>query len=189
MKKVRFVTGSCVLAVAFVALMAVAVPPRAVAQDSISKQLINDPNDSWQVYGTPSVKRVKDKSVQGGAALRVTIAAAGAAPWDAAAQVPIKGKISKGDHILAAAWLKATTTSGAPAALGMRIQIDSPPYDALVDKPQTVQGGWQLYSMETIAPRDCDAGGCTLVVHLASAAQVVDLGPAFVLRMDAPAAK
>ena len=167
-------------------LLAFAVAPFAFGQGDIAKQLINDPNTGWTVYGTQTSKKVKDKSVQGGGAVRVRVNAAGGNPWDAAAQVPITGKIAKGDHILAAAWLKATTASGAPADLNMRIQADTAPYDGLVEKHQSVQGDWQLYSLETVATHDCAKNACTLVVHLASGRQVVDLGPAFVLNMSLP---
>ena len=65
----------------------------------------------------------------------------------------------------------------------MRIQINAAPYDALVDKHQSVKDGWKLYSLETVATQDYAKDTCTLVVHLASARQVVDLGPAFVLNL------
>lgn len=177
-KRNLLIGGGSLLAFVFLAF---AAAPFAFAQDDISKQLINDPNTGWTVYGPQTHKKVKDKNVQGGAAVEVSINAAGGQPWDVAAQVPITGNISKGDHIVAAAWLKATTASGAPADLTMRIQTNTAPYDAVAEKHQSVQGGWQLYSLETIASRDCAKDACVLVVHLASAKQVVDLGPAFVL--------
>jgi hypothetical protein len=160
-----------------------AVAPSAFAQDDIARQLINDPNTAWTVYGPQTNKKIRDRKVQGGRAIEVSVAAPGGNPWDTAAQVPITGRISKGDRILAAAWLKAATADGAPADLAMRIQVDSPPYDAVVEKRQSVGDGWQLHSIETVAARDYAEGTCTLVVHLGSARQVVDLGPAFVLDM------
>jgi hypothetical protein len=180
-KRNLLIGGGSLLAIVFLVF---AAAPFAFAKDDISRQLINDPNTSWTVYGPQTNKQVRDKNVQGGGAIEVTVDAVAGNPWDAAAQVPITRKISKGDRILAAAWLKAVTTSGAPADLNMRLQINTAPYDALVEKRQSVKDGWKLYSIETVATRDYAEGTCVLVVHLASAQQVVDLGPAFVLNMD-----
>jgi hypothetical protein len=172
------VRGGGVLALFFLAWAAM---PSAFAQDDITRQLINDPNTAWTVYGPQTSRKIKDRKVQGGRALEVSVAAPGGNPWDTAAQVPITGSISRGDRILAAAWLKAANADGAPAKLAMRIQIDSPPYDAVAENLQSVGDGWQLHSVETVATRDYAKGTCTLVVHLGSARQVVDLGPTFVL--------
>lgn len=181
MHKRSLLTGRRWQAVFF---LTVALAPFAFAQNDVSKQLLNDPNTAWTVYGPQSHKKVRDKSVQGGGAVEVSVAARGAHPWDTAAQVPISGKIAAGDHILAAAWLKATTASGAPADLNMRIQATTAPYDAVAEKQQDVGDGWKLYSLDTIAGHGCAPEACALVIHLGSARQTVALGPAFVLKLD-----
>ena len=170
----RFVmmAGACALAFA----------PLARAEDDISKNLVNDPNEGWTIYGPQTHKNVKDSGVQGGTAIEVKIPHAGGNAWDAACQINITKKIAKGDKIVAAVWLKAKADSGA-AVLHMRLQVNAAPYAAYGEQDVTVGPDWQLYSLEATADQDHAASTTVLVIHLNTGKQTVDLGPAFVLDM------
>lgn len=156
----------------------------AFADDDISKNLVNDPNEGWTIYGPQTNKRIKDANVQGGAAIEVVIPHAGGNNWDAASQVNITKKVSKGDKIVAAAYLK-TKDTGASATLHMRLQVNSAPYSAYGEQDVTITSDWQLYSLEATADQDYAANSTVLVIHLNTAKQIIDLGPAFVLDMGA----
>src|SRR3569833_1155972 len=92
-----------------IATALVATAP-ARADDDITKHLISNPNvGSWQIYGQQQTnKKIKDPAVQGGNAIEAT-ASGGGESYAAAAQVEVNQKITKGDHIICAVWLKAKT--------------------------------------------------------------------------------
>ena len=158
--------------------------PFAFADDDISKNLVNDPNEGWTIYGPQTNKRIKDANVQGGAAIEVVIPHNGGNNWDTAAQVTINKKVSKGDKIVAAAWLK-TKGDPASATLHMRLQVNAAPYTAYGEQDVTVGSDWQLYSLEATADQDYAANSTVLVIHLNTGKQTIDLGPAFILDMGA----
>lgn len=160
--------------------VSVAVP--ALAQDDITKHLISNPNvGSWQIYGaTQTNKKIKDAQVQGGTAIEATATGVGES-YASAAQVEINQKITKGDHIVCAVWLKAKDPVS--TTLHGRLQINSAPYTAVTEKDFAVTDQWQLATMEVDADKDYDKGKLVFAVHLNGAKHTVDLGPAFVLNM------
>lgn len=160
--------------------------PAHAQEDDILKKAINNPNvGSYQIFGTVQTNSaIKDEAVQGGNARRVIITKAGANPWDAAAQMPITGKITKGDEIVTAIWLKASATEGAAkGTVTLRLQQSGEPYTGLVEKTITLTPDWQLYSVTAIAQDNYPKGTANFAVQLAHAAQTIDIGPAFVLNM------
>ncbi len=176
MNRRQLLTGACALA------CAPALP--ALAQDDISKKLINEPG-GWNIYGTAQTnKRVKDANVQGGQAMEVKISGAGGNPWDAAAESQITGKISKGDKIVAAVWVKSKTADNAPANLTMRMQVSSPPYDSFGEKQISATADWQMQTLEFTAAEDHAPKTAALTIHLNTGKQSIYLGPAFILNMS-----
>ena len=173
LKRLAVVTGT-------IAAFVFAAPVQA--QDDITKHLASNPNvGSWQIYGTAQTnKKIKDAQVQGGNAVEASATGVGQ-PYAAAAQVDITQKISKGDHVVCAVWLKAKDP--ATATLHGRLQINSAPYTALSEKDFNVTDQWTLYKLEADADQDYDKGKLVFAVHLNGAKQTVDLGPAFVLNM------
>lgn len=172
-RRFLLIAGACMLALA----------PAAYADDDISQKLINNPSDGWAVYGPQSHKLIKDAAVQGGSAIEVKVPHDGGNPWDTSAQATITKKVVKGDKIVAAVWLKSKNDGGAASTLHMRLQVNAAPYSAYGEQDVTVGADWQLYSLEATADQDYAANSTVLVLHLNTAKQVIDLGPAFILDM------
>ncbi|MBW8734384.1 MAG: hypothetical protein JF571_08775 [Asticcacaulis sp.] len=170
------------LAVLLGVISTVAVTAPARAQDDITKHLASNPNvGSWQIYGAQQTnKKIKDPAVQGGTAIEASASGVGES-YASAAQVEVTQKIMKGDHIVCAVWLKAKTP--ATATLHGRLQINSAPYTAVMEKDFDITDQWQLMTVEGDADQDYDKGKLVFAVHLNGAKQTVDLGPAFVLNM------
>lgn len=183
MKLFRALGAAMVLVLTPLVLVPVALAPAAHADDDITKHLISNPNvGSYQIYGPQTNKKVKDAAVQGGTAIEVSVSGVGL-PYAAAAQVEVNQKIIKGDDIVCAVWIKAKSADGAPVRLHGRLQINAAPYTAAGETDFNVTDQWQLYSLELTADQDYDKNKLVFVVHLNTAKQVIDLGPAFVLNM------
>lgn len=176
MNRRQILTGAAGLLVA-----PVVFPMVASAEDDISKNLINKPEDGWVIYGPQTNKVVKDKAAQGGRAIEVKITSASGNMWEAAAQTAIIKPIKSGDKIMGAAWLRSVTENGARANLNLRLQINSAPYTELGQTSISVGPEWQLYPIEAVATKDYAANSTVMVIHLASAKQTIYLGPGFVL--------
>ena len=163
------------------ALAALFLPVAASAQ--AADTLLNTPSANWNVYGPSQThKGVRDKKVQGGGAMRVTLAAKPANAWDAGASNPIEKPIRKGDKLMLAVW--ARLESGDPAAsteIAAAIQRSSAPYAPIVSGRLTLTPEWRLVHIQGVAEADISAGGANIALSLGTAAHVVDLGPAFVL--------
>lgn len=170
----------------FSALAFTALAFGANAQDDILKKAINNPAvASYQIFGaTQTNSEIADTAVQGGKARRVIIASGSDQPWTAAAQMPITGKMAKGERIVAAVWLKAAVTeNGAPGTVTLRLQQSSAPYTGLAQKTVTLKPTWELYTVDVSMPEDYAKGTANLALQLAHAKQTIDIGPAFVLNM------
>lgn len=158
----------------------------ASAEEDVLKKAINNPAVSgYQIFGAAQTNsEVSDATVQGGKARRVVVSAGSDQPWTAAAQMPIKGKIAKGDQIVAAVWLKATETeNGALGTVTLRLQQSSAPYTGMVQKTIKIKPTWDLYAIDTVAASDYPKDTANLAVQLAHAKQTIDIGPAFILNM------
>jgi hypothetical protein len=157
---------------------------RAFAQDDILKKLINQPL-AWNIYGPAQTnRRIKDDKVQGGQAMEIKIAGAGGNPWDVAAESPITGKITQGNKVVAAVWMRSKTPDNSPANLTLRMQVSAPPYTSFAEKPVSVGPDWQMQMLELTATEDHPANTCSLTIHLNTGKQTVYLGPAFILNMS-----
>ncbi len=163
------------------ALFAMSSPARA--DDDITKHMVSNPNvGAYQIYGNETNKKIKDAAVQGGNAVEISATGVGQS-YEAAAQVEISQKLTKGDHIVCAVWIKGKAADGSQAKLHGRLQINTAPYTAVGETDFAVTDTWQMYTLETDADQDYDKGKLVFVLHVNSAKQTVDLGPAFVLNM------
>jgi hypothetical protein len=180
MNRRQLLTGVCAL----VCVPASTLALGAFAQDDISKKLINEPGN-WNIYGAAQTsKRVKDDKVQGGQAMEIKIASTGGNPWDAAAESQITGKITKGDKIVAAVWVRSKTADNAPAKLNMRMQVSSPPYVSFGEQQISAGADWQMQTLEFTAAEDHAPKTAALTIHLNTGKQTIYLGPAFILNMS-----
>lgn len=182
------------LAMAGVALSAtimLAAPPAWGQQsgaDDIANKIISVPVPSaYRVDGIqpkPSVR--SDPKVQGGRALRVSVPGKAANPWAVALSVPINKPVKAGDKLILAFWarLEMGEDGATSATLPYNaIQLAHDPYTALFSGPITIGPEWKLQEVEGKANANYAAGDLNVSVHLATAKQVVDFGPVFVLDM------
>lgn len=176
------------IALAVLALAIGAASPglaRQSADGDIMRNAINKPSANWSVYGAgQKTTPVKDKTVQGGGAMKVEVQTAGDKPWSVGAMQPIAGKVTKGDVLLVAFWAKAESVDGGPASAditAVRVQQSTAPYDAAVQGAIKVGGEWKMYTVPGRAAIDIPAGGGSVGLHLGAAKQTVLLGAVFVL--------
>lgn len=150
----------------------------------VLKNMINSPTaDSWNVYGAVSGLH-EDLTVQAGKAMRITVTKKGENPWDAAASDAIVKPVTKGDVILVAFWARAEEPpKGSDTVLlnSVSVGITKAPYTSFVAEPVTISGKWQMYYASGVADADYKAGQLNVGIQLASEAQVIALGPVFVL--------
>ncbi len=168
------------------AVAAVALPHMLAAQgdSDLVKQIINRPPvTAWQISGA-SVKVYNDPGVQYGKAVRVSIPGKGEHPWSISASNAIDKPVKAGDNLVLAFWVRlekgengATTTTLPYNA----IQMSHDPYTAVIGQPEEAGPEWKMMSITGKADRNYAAGDLNVTVQLATAKQIVDLGPVFVL--------
>lgn len=176
------------VALAVLALALGAASPgftRQSGDGDILQKAINKPSANWSIYGAGQKNTaIKDKTVQGGGAMKVEVQAASDKPWGVGASQPITGKVTKGDVLLVAFWAKAESVDGGPATAdisAVRVQQSAAPYDAAIQGGVKVGGEWKMYTVPGRATIDIPAGEGSLGLHLGSAKQTVLLGAVFVL--------
>jgi hypothetical protein len=153
----------------------------ASAQDL---DIINDPG-APQVSGASGRLR-DDPAVQGGKALRVVVRERGANPWDAAVESAITQPVKAGDELLLAFWARLEKGEGGATTTTLpynAVQLSAAPYTALFSAPAEVGAEWKLHEVRGRADADHAAGTLKATIHLATAAQTVELGPIFVVNL------
>ena len=146
--------------------------------------IINDPG-APQVQGASGRLR-DDANVQGGKALRVVVRSKGANAWDVAVQTPITQPVKAGDRLLLAFWARLEKGEGGATTTTLpynAVQQSVAPYTALFTGPVEIGPEWKLQEVRGEADADHAAGTLNATIHLASAAQTVDLGPIFVVNL------
>ncbi len=153
----------------------------AAAQDL---NIINDPATP-QVNGASGRLR-DDPAVQGGKALRVVVRAKGANPWDAAVESAITQPVKAGDELLLAFWARLEKGEGGATTTTLPfngVQLSAAPYTTLLSAPAEVGAEWKLHEVRGRVSADHPAGSLKATIHLATAAQTVELGPIFVVNL------
>ena len=153
----------------------------ALAQDL---NIINDPG-APQVQGASGRLR-DDPAVQGGKALRVVVRQKGANPWDVAVESAIAQPVKAGDNLLLAFWARLEKGEGGATTTMLPfngVQLSAAPYTALFSGPVEVGPDWKTYEVRGKAASDQAAGTLKATLHLAAAAQTVDLGPIIVVNL------
>jgi hypothetical protein len=153
----------------------------ATAQDL---NIINDPG-APQVNGASGRLR-DDAEVQGGKALRVVVRGKGANPWDVAVETAITKPVKAGDQLLFAFWARLEKGEGGATAAMLpynAIQVSAAPYTTLFTGSAEIGPEWKLLEVRGKADADHAAGTLKATIHLATAAQTVDLGPIFVVNL------
>jgi len=166
------------------ALIALASPAATAQAQTAEPVMLNEPSANWSVYGSGQThKGRKDSTVQGGGAMRVTIAAKPANPWDVGASAPIKGAIVKGDKLVLAFWARlADGGTDGRTHVAASIQQASAPYAPVLSGSVELSGTWKLVHVEGVAAAGHPAGAANVALTLGGAAHTIDLGPVFVFK-------
>lgn len=170
------------VAAACLILAAPAAPAAAAAAPDLAQQIVNDP-------GAPDVTGAKavlfdDATVQGGKALRIQVPARGQNPWDSALASPVTKPVKAGDNLLLAFYAKlekgekGATTVSLPFA---GIQLADKPWTPIFHEAVDLGPDWKLVKVSGKADKDYAPGTLRVTVQLATARQVVDVGPVILL--------
>ena len=166
------------------ALFALAPLAAAAAQDDIASKIVNDPG-APQVNGAKA-KLVDDAAVQGGKALRVTVARKGKNVWDSAVESALAKPVKAGDTLIIAFQARLVKGEGG-ATTGpipyTAIQLKSEPYTGVVSGNLTVGPDWEFHKIEGKADKDYAADALKATIHVGNAPQTIDFGPIVVLNM------
>lgn len=161
----------------------------AVAQqdetDDIWTRVINrETTARWIVAPErPTPRVVESPGVPGGTALRVRVSGRGANPWDVQATSPLGGDIAAGDVVLLMFYARAEQPAEGGSQLPVRLQLSGAPYTSMVDGVKQLDGEWRQHCLWTVARQDFRGDLTNVSLHLATARQVVDLGPVFVFNL------
>jgi hypothetical protein len=161
-------------------LASLALGATAVAEEDLGRYLINkETNGTWFVLPEkPKAKYIKAE-VAGGGAFRIR-ADKGRNPWDVQASSPIAGAIHAGDVILLNYFARAEQPAEGGSALTARIQLAGPPYSSILEMTSKISGEWKNYCAFRVVTAGIDEKKGNVSIHLATAKQVIDLGPVFV---------
>ena len=164
--------------------LALAVLPLASAPAQGDLVIINNPAEPQVTGANPRLR--DDPGVQGGKALRVQVRRKGANPWDVAVESAIGQPVEAGDSLLFAFWarLEEGADGAATATLPYNgVQLSAAPYTGLFASAVDIGPEWKLHEIRGKADKDYAAGALKATIHLASAAQTVDLGPLMVVNL------
>lgn len=153
----------------------------SVAQDDIwAKTINNDSNGVWNFQpDKPKAKFFKAPEIPGGMAFRAK-AHKGANPWDVQASSPVAGAINEGDVIMLMYYARAAEPAEGGSSLTARVQLASAPYTAAMDMTSKITSEWASYCAHRVASTALPEKGGSVSIHLATARQVIELGPVFV---------
>ena len=102
----------------------------------------------------------------------------GANPWDMQASSPVNRPINEGDVIMLMYYARAAEPAEGGSTLSARIQATAAPWTATMDMTSRITGEWQSYCGHRVATATLPKSSVS--IHLATARQVIELGPVFV---------
>jgi hypothetical protein len=153
----------------------------AIAQEDIwTKTINNDTNGVWNFQpDRPKAKVIKvdDERIQHAYRIKV---AKGANPWDVQASSPVQGAINEGDVVMLMYYARAVEAAEGGSSLNARVQQNAAPYTAVMDFTAPLTDEWKNYCAHRVATASLAANGGNVSIHLATANQVIELGPVFV---------
>jgi hypothetical protein len=152
----------------------------ATAEEDIASRMINkDTNGAWYIQpDKPKAKHIK-ADVPGEYAFRIK-ANKGVNPWDVQASSPVAGAINEGDVIMLNYFARAEEPAEGGSSLTARIQLAGPPYSSVLEMTSKISGEWKSYCAFRIASASIPEKKSSVSIHLATARQVIDLGPVLV---------
>ena len=163
-----------------VALAGFALGAAAVAEEDIASRMINkETNGTWYVLPDKPKAKHFAAPVPGDFAFRVK-AHKGVNPWDVQASSPIAGAINEGDVIMLNYYARAEEPAEGGSTLTAQIQLAGPPYNSVMQMSSKISGEWKSYCGFRVASASLPEKKSTVTIHLATAKQVIDLGPVLV---------
>jgi hypothetical protein len=166
---------------ASVALAGLVFGSLAMAEEDIASRMINkDTNGTWYILpDKPKAKHFRAPEVPGEFAFRVK-AHKGKNPWDVQATSPVAGAINEGDIIMLNYYARAEEPAEGGSTLTAQIQLAGPPYGAVMQMSSKISGEWKSYCGFRVASASIPEKKSNVTIHLATAQQVIDLGPVLV---------
>jgi hypothetical protein len=162
---------------------AILVPVALADVDIWTRTINNDSNGTWNIQ--PDKPKAKYFAVEpagtvpGDHAFRVK-ATKGSNPWDVQANSPVAGAINQGDVIMLMYYARAAEPAEGGSKLTARIQLNAAPYTAVMDMTSDISTEWKSYCAHRVASGTIGQKQGNVSIHLATAKQVIELGPVFV---------
>jgi len=152
----------------------------AMAEEDIASKMINkETNGAWFIQPEkPKAQHIK-AAVPGEYAFRIK-ANKSVNPWDVQASSPVAGAINEGDVIMLNYFARAEVPAEGGSSLTARIQLASAPYSSVLDMTSKISGEWKSYCAFRVASASIGENKSSVSIHLATAKQVIDLGPVLV---------
>jgi hypothetical protein len=148
--------------------------------DIWTKTINNDSNGIWNVQpDKPKPKQIEVKGIPGEHAYRIK-AHKSANPWDVQASSQIQGAINAGDVIMLMYYARADVPAEGGSSLTARVQLAGAPYTSTMDFTAPISTEWKSYCAHRVATAALPEKNGSVSVHLATAQQVIELGPVFV---------
>jgi hypothetical protein len=161
-------------------LMVAAQTPQA---GNIFEKAINQPGIGWTFYGPDhKAREVAAAELPGGHAVRVAVARKGANPWDIGALYPTIKPVAAGDTLLTVVYLRAPDVKeGETLTVPIGAGGADAPYTPIAAETVQVGSAWKRYYAAGVSTAAYAPGKARILIHLAGAKQVVEMGPAFLL--------
>jgi hypothetical protein len=162
--------------------------PAMMPQLAGQGQLLTDIDAlNWNVSGPVEKERFSACGIAGDSAWRFTIASPGQTAYDAVATVPLSGALHEGEPLLIA-FIARTVKAATPAGtgrLGVRVQVNAPPYTGFADHMFDIGPTWKLIQLRTAAKADIADGQGAVALQMSEVAQTLEIGRVYVLRTSA----
>ena len=101
-------------------------------------------------------------------------------PWDVQANSPVAGAIKEGDVVMLMYYARAAEPAEGGSKLTARLQLAGPPYSSILDVNSDIGSEWKSYCGFRVANASIDEKKSNVSIHLATAKQVIELGPVLV---------
>ena len=167
-------------------LLAGAAAPASSTDDIVNKIISSPVITEYRVDGTEAHEIRKDPAVQGAKALRIHVPGKAAHEWDISLAVPITKPVKAGDELVLAMWIRLAAGENGATTVQLPfagVQLNKEPYTPVISGPVTAVSDWKMQAVKGRADKDYKVGDIGVTVHLATAKQVIDFGPVFVLDM------
>ena len=184
MKRLTQVVATTFISLGLAAAVTGLTGGMAMAQTAADPVVLNAPGvNAWNIYGNGQVNKLyKEPAVQGGGAMRVTIANPTENAWDIGMSTSIDKPFKKGETLVVAVYAKVESTDPDTLVdIPVAVQINTSRYTGIIQGKITLTTTWQLLNIEGVANADYPAGKTNVALSLGGSAKKIDIGPAFVL--------